>query len=127
MTRAKPLRLVGYWRSDNEPHWPDPLPLVDPSWDEEQRFWVASYLKHGFVARMYLGKSRCRVCGEWNGSLELSDGAYLWPEGLAHYVYEHAVRLPPEFLEHISVERSRLEARTVDTAWWAGQYPPDSQ
>jgi hypothetical protein len=34
------------------------------------------------------------------GRLDLSDGVWLWPEGLAHYVEAHGVRLPDEFVAY---------------------------
>lgn len=34
------------------------------------------------------------------GCCTLTDGRFVWPEGLAHYVSEHAVRPPEEFIEH---------------------------
>ena len=34
------------------------------------------------------------------GCTTLTDGKYVWPEGLAHYVSEHAVRLPEDFVRH---------------------------
>jgi hypothetical protein len=45
--------------------------------------------------------SWCRFCGAENGSSERSDGVYLWPEGLAHYIRRHNVRLPAAVIEHI--------------------------
>jgi hypothetical protein len=44
--------------------------------------------------------SFCRFgCGV-NGTIEQTDGVFVWPEGLAHYVEVHSVRLPEEFVEH---------------------------
>lgn len=40
------------------------------------------------------------------GHRDLTDGVYVWPEGLAHYVKAHAVRLPDDFLAHV---RTQLE------------------
>ena len=50
----------------------------------------------------YGGCSYCRV-GCWRtflGSKDLTDGVWVWPEGLAHYVGTHGVRLPDEFVAH---------------------------
>jgi hypothetical protein len=35
------------------------------------------------------------------GSVEYSDGRFIWPEGLAHYVEEHQARLPDEFVDSV--------------------------
>lgn len=48
-----------------------------------------------------MGYSPCRLCGDNDGALELSDGVFVWPEGLRHYVVDHGVRLPQEFVSHV--------------------------
>ena len=115
------LRLIGYWRSETGPDWPDPKAFVDPTWGSDERDDVASYLHAGTIARLFMGWSYCRFCGEQNGDLEFSDGVYLWPEGLAHYVTDHQVRLPSEFVEHAVSCLARLEAADIDRTWWSGQ------
>lgn len=62
-----------------------------------ERDRVVDYLRSGCVQRVQMGFSTCRFCGQPNGTAELTDGAYLWPEGLAHYLTDHAVRLSEEF------------------------------
>jgi hypothetical protein len=91
-----PLVLLGYWRVDEreaaiwrmDEHeaslWPDPRQLVDPYWDPVTRRKIANYLRAGSYAIGYMGASTCRLCGRDNGSRELHDGVYLWPEGLVH-------------------------------------------
>jgi predicted component of type VI protein secretion system len=75
------------------------------------------------------------------GSADLTDGDWLWPEGLAHYIDSHSVCLPDEFVETM---RSRcwqvpetLQAETLAgllghsgpfgdlSFWraWAGSFP----
>src|SRR4051794_29893292 len=84
------LTLIGYWRSDNKPQWPDPVEFVDDTWDPYERKWVAAYLNRGAPTSIQpLGWSRCRFCGQSNGFAELTDGVYLWPDGLSHYVTDH--------------------------------------
>lgn len=41
------------------------------------------------------------------GTSCLSDGHFIWPEGLAHYVDKHSVRPPEEFIRHALRELSR--------------------
>jgi hypothetical protein len=97
-------------RSDYEPEWPIVTNFVDEHWDETERASVASHLQAGLVtwsrspaARLWAqrGISLCRFCGAWNGSAERTDGVYLWPDGLAHYVREHGVRPPGSVIRHI--------------------------
>lgn len=65
-----------------------------------------------------MGSSRCRICSCLNGCRDLTDGYYLWPEGLAHYVLDHSVRLPTEFLKHIDQRVEALEELERDISWW---------
>lgn len=124
-------RLIGYWRLEGTPYrvgggerwetfrtekqleewwadaraeqsrWPDPRQFVDPTWVSSDRLMVADHLERGTLVNVYRGLSPCRFCGRHNGSAEMTDGAYCWPEGLAHYVRDHEVRLPEEFVTHV--------------------------
>src|SRR6478752_148949 len=96
------LRRIGYWRSADEPHWPDPVDFVDEAWDSLERTSVADYLQRGTrTPWLQLGFSTCRFCGKPNGTLDLTDGVYVWPEGLSHYLKDHGVRLPGDIVEHV--------------------------
>jgi hypothetical protein len=110
--------LIGYWSNGADEGWPNPRDLVDETWDERERDQVASYLEQGFIPWVAAGPSACRLCGAPNGSAELTDGVYLWPEGLAHYVRDHSVRLPDEVVAHIKDRLHGLESLTVDRDWW---------
>jgi hypothetical protein len=112
------LRLIGYWAGPTAPDWPDPRDFVDPSWDSHDRETVVDYLTHGFILRAFGGYSTCRFCGKENGALEVSDGTWYWPDGLAHYLTEHGVRLPREFVEHVYAELDRLSEADRETEWW---------
>jgi hypothetical protein len=116
------MRLIrlGYWLGPREPNWPDPQEFIDSGWDDDERAEVVLHLRQGIVARRYMGLSECRLCRERVGALEMSDGAYIWPEGLAHYVEVHGVRLPQIFVEHVKVLREELECASVDDSWWRG-------
>jgi hypothetical protein len=121
------VRLIGYWCDDRSPEgdrWPNPRDLIDESWSEYERHIVATYLEHGFVPWGFAGVSECRLCGRVNGSAEFTDGVFLWPEGLAHYIREHSVRLPDEVLAHIRRRYDEILAlaprspEDVDSYWW---------
>lgn len=68
-----------------------------------------------------MGLSECRFCGEHVGSLEFTDGVYVWPEGLAHYIQEHSVRLPAAVVDHVRTALKHLESAPVDNQWWKNQ------
>ncbi len=40
------------------------------------------------------------------GSKELTDGFWIWPEGLSHYVRAHGILLPEEFVAHALANES---------------------
>lgn len=112
------LIRIGYWSSDDSDSWPDVRSFVDTSWADDERQRVIAHLRRGLLARPYMGFSTCRLCGERNGSAELTDGKFIWPEGLVHYVEAHGVRLPVRFLESIDEITSCLEDSEVDDSWW---------
>lgn len=109
------FKVVGYWHDPNAPRTatlPDPTTLVDEEWSRTERATVARYLRGGEALRACHGFSWCRFrCGipdRRMGHRDLTDGVYVWPEGLPHYVQRHRVRLPDEFLAHV---RTQLERR----------------
>ena len=63
----------------------------------------------------------CRFCNEFNGTGELTDGTYVWPEGLAHYVTEHNVRLPEGFVSHARSTGPHWPEDVIDDTWWRNQ------
>ncbi len=117
---------------------PNAMEFVDGAVSRQERNAVASYLDAGVMVRVAAGLSPCRICGTANGCGERSDGAYLWPDGLAHYVREHSVRLPADFVQHalkgqamdsdgreLSIES--IERMPLDRRWWiaaTGGVPP---
>lgn len=113
------LRAIGFWNGPHTPAgWPDITQFIDPSWDADDREFIAGYLSRGVLGRAYMGYSPCRLCGKKdNGYCELSDGVYVWPEGLVHYVVDHDVRLPQEFVQHAIDLTERLEGER-DESWW---------
>lgn len=119
MLQPKKLMLIGYWDGAETKHsWPAVEDFVDTEWDAEEREDVVRYLGTGLIVRLYMGYSRCRFCGQNNGYMELSDGHFVWPGGLAHYVAEHGVRLPKLFVEHSFAMTEALGNAERDIDWW---------
>lgn len=50
----------------------------------------------------YKGSSHCRICKICNGSKEFKLGKYTWPEGYIHYIEEHKVKPPQDFIDFIN-------------------------
>lgn len=114
----RPLVTIGYWHGQAGDGWPDVRDFVDLNQDAEEQGLVATYLTSGTITAVSMGGSPCRICGTQSGSAELSDGVYVWPEGLAHYVFEHAVRLPSDFVSHTLRRICMFERGDRDEDWW---------
>lgn len=114
------LQRIGYWRVPAHENWPEPLDLCDETWSASERDTIASYLHDGMIAKTWMGHAQCRLCGESIGSSDLTDGTFIWPEGLSHYVTEHAVRPPQAFIQHALRTLDALESATFDDSCWTG-------
>ncbi|MEU8103997.1 hypothetical protein AB0C18_09750 [Nonomuraea muscovyensis] len=84
-------------------------------WDEQGRLLVVNYLENGMGHMDWMGISMCRFCGQHNGASDFTDGVYVWPEGLSHYLKEHGVRLPSEFVAHVM---ARIDVKTDGGTCW---------
>jgi hypothetical protein len=98
--------LVGYWCDDGASEsWIHPRHLVDASWESEDRNRIVGYLRSVAVVAIAMGYSHCRFRhgqpDEETGCCELSDGTWVWPEGLWVYVDRYKVRLPDAFVAHM--------------------------
>lgn len=104
-------KRVGYWRGIHGkrissavdfPDCPDVKDFIDPSWNEAEKNKVSDYLKNGKEKESWKGSSVCRICGKrGNGSSCLTDGEWVWPEGLAHYIDDHNVKPPQVFVDYV--------------------------
>lgn len=102
---------VGFWRghgSDND-QYPDVKDYVDYSWDKSEKRQVLSHVTSGKEGRRQRGSSKCRICGESNGSTDITDGVYVWPSGFAHYITAHGVKPPQNFISHCATLRHITE------------------
>lgn len=117
------LRLIGTWRSDEHPGRPDPRDLVDDRWDERERRAVATYLAGGALLHEGADVPACPFCGAPAGRLVRTDGVLAWPDGLAHVVDEHGVRLPVAVETYVLDRVARLAAATVSADWWEAGAP----
>jgi hypothetical protein len=106
MSELEQMPQVGYWRSPENPNLPHPGDFADASWDDAERQKVVEYLDHAYQIPMCsCGPSWCRMgCAGVPGDIgtqDLTDGVWLFPEGLVHYVRHHEVRPPEAFLDHL--------------------------
>ena len=96
------MKLIGHWmKSLEDLTLPHPCELVGEM-SPEIRSAVSDYLSQGSRYRSYRGYEYCQFrCGVdclIMGFRELTDGEWIWPEGLAHYVRVHGIALPEEFI-----------------------------
>jgi hypothetical protein len=63
---------------------------------------------------------RCLFCGESVSAVEVTDGVFVWPKSLSHYVGEHSVRLPRAVIEHVHRQRRYWHP---DDKWWKSVVP----
>lgn len=126
-----PLERIGFWKAQFADDYPFPMEL--PTLGQTEVEPIARYLETGTVAEQWRGLSWCRYgCEGHFGSRDLSDGVWLWPEGLAHYVREHHIALPPAFLAHAAqgLAAPRLDPASLndasqsDAVWvtWSGSF-----
>ena len=126
----KPIRImeliaIGYWKSDEEPHLPHPKEFQDNTLSKNEKELVINHIENARVAISYRGFSWCRFeCGEANMGTEcLTDGTYIFPEGLTHYIKDHNIRLPEKFISHIKNYKPLegdfyIEVANIDYTWW---------
>ena len=124
----KELKVIGYWKSEYDQQWPDPAWFVDNSLSEEELTKTVQYLRKGCPMPYATGGySWCRFrCGEdLISSRELTDGKFIWPENLWHYVREHKVRLPIEFIKEVNTNKEILTFINfefeISFDWWQKQ------
>jgi hypothetical protein len=108
------MKSAGYW-ADYGGYLDVTLPYADQSvdhrWDIVERIKVGHYLRDGIILATHSIAARCILgCKSQAGlgSADFTDGEWQWPEGYAHYVEAHAVKPPPEFLDHIRNNRFHI-------------------
>lgn len=122
--KEKKLIRIGYWYNgpydQRSEHYPVPHDHVDEKWFDDNRdivCYLFRYLMTGQYCNAYRGNSKCRICSKMLGSHEYTDGTYIWPEGLEHYL-EHHVRLPDEFVQHIMDNKGEEYFDNIDETFW---------
>ncbi|MDG1484177.1 MAG: hypothetical protein P8R54_31590 [Myxococcota bacterium] len=137
------LMRVGMWAADALLDttacvgWIHPRHLQEPGWRTGQRTQILHYLRAGAQWAGYRGKGTCRFDGcdaDDLGSTDRTDGIWVWPAGLAHYVEQHSVRLPDSFIDTMAArgfqvppDAARQRKQAVDgepwLRWCAAQHP----
>ena len=121
----KSLTVIGMWNSDeiNLYIHPQELMSVDSYSNKEK---LIAYLDSGEVFQSWLGDADCQLgCGEDDlATTDLTDGVWLWPQSLSHYIDAHDVVLPDAFLSHVRKNNWKVpyvclaESTLEDDAFW---------
>jgi hypothetical protein len=113
---AGKYKFIGFWAQSQAEMllqlgvkiiFPWPADLVDETWTNDlngkrEKHKILYYMKMQPKVEHWLGYSWCRICDKHNnGASDQSDGVYYWPEGYIHYIEEHNVKPPQEFIDHV--------------------------
>jgi hypothetical protein len=135
-TAMTALKAVGWWVSAlAERDLPAPQEIVGDL-GPTIRAALVKHLSSGLRLVQCRGYSWCRFCcgipDSSMGSCDLTDGAWVWPEGLAHYIEAHRVVLPQDFIDHVLSGPSLTkpdESQPYDEEYWirwcAGRRVPE--
>ena len=118
-----PYKWFGFWPNSENPintnDFEMYIPLledfIDLSWIPNYKSKIIEYLKNSDgYAIMIPDTRKCELCDE---QLEVAayntDGVWLWPSFLYHYVESHNIRLPEYFENHI-IKMNFLPPQKVD-------------
>jgi hypothetical protein len=125
---TRPLTLLGYWATHHgDPSLIHPAVLPPCGRSEEARALLVRHLESGALAFEFLGMAHNRFADGPSdlGASELTDGVWIWPEGLAWYVANHDVPLPAQFVAH--VERTPLRTKAPDPEHDLFDHPIDGE
>ena len=97
---------IGYWKNPQNPQLPDPTKIVTTYKNSTIKDKIVNYLKKASIFVCTDGFSFCRFqnceVDRWQmGTDCLTDGKYLWPSGFHHYIQDHNVSIPKEFISHM--------------------------
>jgi hypothetical protein len=98
--------------------------FIDSNWHPEDKSLIVNYLRTSpnVVASSAMPTS-CMLCEERLGDPGsfFSDGYWLWPERLVHYIEKHNLRIPDEMVKYIQEKKylppSELDIDLNDLPW----------
>jgi hypothetical protein len=96
------LEPIGFWKNPSGTE--DGRKEVEAAKSEmsfAELYGVLSYIKASKKGLGYMGWASCRSCGEHLGSFDMltPDNNFVFPEMYEHYIVEHGVRPPENFMK----------------------------
>jgi len=98
-------KFFGFWKASELDS--EELPWVhdftDENWNPKDKERLLAYIYNcPLVIVSGSIRTKCLLCDDELASSDfVSDGEWLWPKDLTHYMMKHFVRLPDKFIEHI--------------------------
>lgn len=95
-------KKIGFWKNDsNTEEGRKEVEAAQGSITDEERKAIVSYIESSKMSVGYMGWANCRVCGERLGALDMRtpDNNFVFPERYEHYITEHNVRPPEDFIK----------------------------
>jgi hypothetical protein len=102
-----PLRADGGYsgpQADAFMRLPWPGDHLDPDMPADLRLRICNALESAPIVARYCGNARSRLQPKGScGGCERSNGEWVWPNGLVHYVSDHGLVLCDEFLHSLGI------------------------
>ena len=95
------MKKIGYWRNSEDEKSDLPYPCKS-SLNKDLQEKVIKFLMQGVKTRSYKGWSSCRICGKSNGSSDMRNGEFEYPEGYVHYIQDHNIQPDENLIKHLS-------------------------
>ena len=98
-------RWFGFWNlTSSDLPYPRARDVIDLAFEPEDKPRIIEYLRDCPIVLLCLTQRnvKCEFCDEYHSiNTFQSDGEWLWPNSLAHYVEHHNVAIPDSLVRHI--------------------------
>jgi hypothetical protein len=117
------MKAIGQWMESLADDDLFPPQEFTGDWPVELRRHIADYLDGGVEFEAYRCMAYCYLCDFQQPDRELSDGTWIWPEILGHYVRAHGIALPWQFLRLAlagarPIPRREWKEQGIDGSFW---------
>jgi len=99
---SRECQYYGFWGKPGSKTSFEQSATIDHNLEKNQKERIINYLSQSPLVCGAYGIVACQRCEKkFKGPNIHSDGVWVWPGTLMHYVQEHDVSLPKDFLKHI--------------------------
>lgn len=76
---------------------------------------ILQYLKSAHKMSWVASVRECEICGKTAGPRTyLTDGFWVWPLWLCHYVEDHNIKLPDDFINRIILNHGKVDLQFAE-------------